>query len=262
MIDYQQEVLKAVLAFHDLGYCPLPVSLGSKSLGGEWKQYQTERPSREQVEKWFSDGKDHNIRIICGEVSGNLVVIDFDDKAKLEEFLSRYPQVTNTPIAMTARGGHIYLRTEKSTRSTKIDGIDIQGEGKYVIAPPSIHPSGIQYKWLNPEIREPLVIKDLTEVGIVPRQKPRLIIPHRPLHITPETLRPKYAREFVPRGERWIRTFKVALYFANHYLRETVEEMMLEWANQYCEGYPEDKFNEEKLRRQIENAYNNIGRRL
>ena len=52
---------------------------------------------------------------------------------------------------ITARGRHLYFRTPevpvRNTASKIAPGIDTRGDGGYVLAPPSIHPSGRRYAW-------------------------------------------------------------------------------------------------------------------
>jgi hypothetical protein len=67
---------------------------------------------------------------------------------KLEEAHGEFPP---TVEAITPRGRHIYFRyppaSVRNSASKLADGIDIRGEGGFVIAPPSIHPSGRRYCW-------------------------------------------------------------------------------------------------------------------
>jgi len=122
-----------------------------------------QRVSEEQIEKWFKRN-DKNIAIICGAISGNLVVIDFDNQELYDKFIEKlnneYPDIKdiilNTWIVRTGKGYHIYLRIgdvssedfKKMYRSTRVGDIDIKGEGGYVLAPPSIHPSGRYYEFI------------------------------------------------------------------------------------------------------------------
>ena len=47
-----------------------------------WKRYQEQLPTDSEVHAWFSNH--HNaLCIVCGKVSGNLEIIDFDNQAKL-----------------------------------------------------------------------------------------------------------------------------------------------------------------------------------
>ena len=47
-----------------------------------WKRYQGQLPTESEVHAWFSNH--HNaLCIVCGKVSGNLEVIDFDNQGEL-----------------------------------------------------------------------------------------------------------------------------------------------------------------------------------
>ena len=120
-----------------------------------WKQYQT-RP----YEGKFKEGE--NIAILCGKIS-NLVVIDLDDKSLINEILideNHKPNLKKwlmkTHIVETARGYHIYVRPKNGKfpptaklKDSKGRGIDIKSEGGYVVAPPSIHDTGVKYEVIS-----------------------------------------------------------------------------------------------------------------
>jgi hypothetical protein len=54
-------------------------------------------------------------------------------------------------LRYTTRGRHIYFswpnRPIRNSASKVAPGIDVRGDGGYVLAPPSIHPSGKNYQW-------------------------------------------------------------------------------------------------------------------
>lgn len=124
-----------------------------------WEYYQSHLPSERQLQLWWSLNRDANIGVITGQIS-NLVVIDFDKYAKLI-----YPQAyllikrhTNQFItSRTGNGFHCLIRTDEANeiRNTKVarkNGlvmIETRGEGGYIVAPPSIHPSGRKYEFTN-----------------------------------------------------------------------------------------------------------------
>jgi len=57
------------------------------------------------------------------------------------------------PVVLTGRGGHIYCLPDEERRNgahlLQLDDgwVDYRGQGGYVVAPPSIHPSGAQYRF-------------------------------------------------------------------------------------------------------------------
>ena len=143
--------LKEALDYLRRGWCVIPIKAGTKRPNlRTWTQYQTKRPSESQVRKWFESGK-NNIGLICGSVSGGLTVIDFDDEELYRSFEWDNPKLASTlPTVKTGRGYHVYCRTGH-TKTKKMDGGggEIKASG-YVLAPPSIHPSGAGYKWVVP----------------------------------------------------------------------------------------------------------------
>lgn len=115
----------------------------------------------EQVEVWWGYGHhkakkpDYNVGIVCGEVSGGLIVIDIDRHGvdgmeTLREFELAHGKLPDTVTAITGSDGrHMYYRTNRSLHpfaNPKL-GIDLRAEGSYVVAPPSIHKNGNSYEW-------------------------------------------------------------------------------------------------------------------
>ena len=115
----------------------------------EWKPFQQKRASWKQIMEWWSTAE-FNIGVVCGAISENLVVLDFDD-AKIGYNLFGKAIGKTTFVVKTGRekgGIHVYFKTMFPVRKFRIDelAIDVQGEGAYVVAPPSIHESGKQYE--------------------------------------------------------------------------------------------------------------------
>lgn len=114
-----------------------------------WKDYQTRLPTDAELEAWFS-ATPLNLAVITGSVSG-VVVIDTDDQKALgwcTQHLPYTPWQTNT-----ARGYHLWyrypdVRVGNRARIETHDGrlaLDARGDGGYVIAPGSVHRSGVLY---------------------------------------------------------------------------------------------------------------------
>lgn len=113
-----------------------------------WIQYQQEAAPSETIQGWNSAGQLHNIGIVCGKVSGNLVVLDLDGAAGYPAFAATFPTLAET-YTVASGGGvgrHVYFRTEQMPPSVKamntpIGNLELCGEGRQVVAPPSIHPT-------------------------------------------------------------------------------------------------------------------------
>lgn len=112
-----------------------------------------------QIEHWWTTWPVANIGIATGAVSGGLVVVDLDvddntgidGRETLREWEKEHAKLPDkTWISITGRGGYHYFYRDPSTvrnRTGIYEGIDIRGDGGYVVAPPSIHPNGNAYEW-------------------------------------------------------------------------------------------------------------------
>lgn len=137
----------------DQGVSVIPICKQSKLPLRDWREFQSRLPTHTEMMRWF-DHTRNNIGVVCGGQT-NLAVLDFDDMQSyykfITEILSRndtWKKVVDTTYRVkTARGMHVYLRTEQPERSRSIPGshIDIRANGCMVVTPPSIHPSGKQY---------------------------------------------------------------------------------------------------------------------
>ena len=111
-----------------------------------------------QIRKWWTDWPDANIAIVTGKVS-DVVVIDIDNKHNGSENLAALALeiggIPPTLAAATGNGQHLYFRYPgvdvKCSTSDLADGIDVRGNGGYVVAPPSLHANGKVYAWANQE---------------------------------------------------------------------------------------------------------------
>lgn len=112
----------------------------------------------DDARKLWTEHPDFNIAIVCGAPSGNLVVLDFDeDDAKgihgfdtLSEWEDEVGELLPTATAITGRGGMHYLYRADKVYHPSVNrdlGVDVRGEGSYIVAPPSVHPNGHPYEW-------------------------------------------------------------------------------------------------------------------
>jgi hypothetical protein len=104
-----------------------------------------------EVQTWWQENPSYNIGIATGAVSG-IFVVDVDNaESELRRLEQQNGELPPTVEAITARGRHLYFRypsTPVCNTAGKIaEGIDTRSDGGYVLAPPSIHPSGRRYCW-------------------------------------------------------------------------------------------------------------------
>ncbi len=105
------------------------------------------------VGEWWRRWPDANVGIVTGAASG-YVVLDVDGPAGLRSLaeLERRRGKLRTAQVLTGSGGWHYwfLFPDESVRNSAGvlgEGLDVRGEGGYVVAPPSVHESGNVYKW-------------------------------------------------------------------------------------------------------------------
>jgi len=95
-----------------------------------------------------------NIAIATGAASG-MVVLDIDPlKGGIESLVDleqSYHPLPDTVMQLTGNGVHYLFahpgRTTKNGVQTLGAGLDIRGDGGYIIAAPSLHANGKQYAW-------------------------------------------------------------------------------------------------------------------
>lgn len=145
--------LDVALDFVKNGFSIIPLRTRDKVPAvASWEEYQQRLPTVEEIQQWFGgENQQYNIAIICGRVSGNLIVVDFDDLTYLPYVADLEEAKKKTMVVKTGKGVHIYQRCKDPVASIKLPNIhvDIKAEGGYVVAPPSIHPSGIPYVFLS-----------------------------------------------------------------------------------------------------------------
>jgi hypothetical protein len=171
-------VLRTAIEFHAAGVCVVPARIdGSKAPIGSWKQFQSERPTLEQITQWFATGHE-GIGIITGAVSGNLLMVEFEGRAIADGLLEEAAGIANASgleeiwriittgyVEKTPSGGlHLLWRIadEPVAGNTKLarrpggnDTVEVlcetRGEGGFVITAPSsgsVHPSGEAWQLL------------------------------------------------------------------------------------------------------------------
>lgn len=100
----------------------------------------------QQIDRWWRQWPRANVGVA---VPSDFVVVDIDDAQVLLELADRGWKIPDTPTVSTARGWHHWFAANAVIRpgSHFLDGLDMRGPGGYVVAPPSLHASGVVYSW-------------------------------------------------------------------------------------------------------------------
>lgn len=149
--NYRKSIIEPEL----ISYCkhkwPIHPLNGKVPILKNWQRRASTDP--DVVMQWFSKWPKAAVGIVTGFVS-NLLVLDIDGQEGTNSIADL--ALPDAPTVITARGYHYYFRfpselqNTPTTRTRLFPGIDTRGRGGFIVAPPSIHESEHQYKWLIP----------------------------------------------------------------------------------------------------------------
>lgn len=161
-------ILDYVLEYDSRGLCLIPIRAGTKKPAvRSWKQYQLVRPDKAQLKKWFANNN-RNIAVILGEVSNGLACRDFDTMAEYDKWAGAYPDLAKMlPTVRTAKGMHVYFEAHIEGIKHIANG-ELRGKGGCCLLPPSVHPDGQVYQWVNPLTNGNLLVIDPELAGFIP----------------------------------------------------------------------------------------------
>jgi hypothetical protein len=107
----------------------------------------------DMIRHWWGLEPHYNIAIATGSVSG-IFIVDADGvdaERELRRLEAEHGELPATVEAITARGRHLYFKMPavpvRNSAGKIAPGVDVRGDGGYVLAPPSVHPSGRVYRW-------------------------------------------------------------------------------------------------------------------
>lgn len=132
------------------GYSVIPIGTDKKPLIPSWREYQNRQPTSTELARWKEQYPNAGIAIITG-ARFKLIVVDVDvkheDRNGLDSIKKYALHLPPTYIVRTGSGGyHYYYRWPADLPApTKTDvyaGIDLRGDGGYVVAPPSRNEHG------------------------------------------------------------------------------------------------------------------------
>lgn len=110
----------------------------------------------DQIDIWWSNYPGASIGMPTGEKSG-MWVLDVDGEegfVSLKDLEAKQGSLPDTLQQKTGGGGRHYFfkyngRDIKNSAGQVAKNLDVRGNGGYVVIPPSSHPSGKNYQWLN-----------------------------------------------------------------------------------------------------------------
>lgn len=135
----------------DHGVAVIPVAYRDKRPSlPTWREFQKRLPTAAEVGRWFQS-KFTNLAIVTGW--RGLTVLDFDQTALYQLWrtwsIDAAPHARFSYTVQTARGVHVYFFLNQPVQTMRAGTIDVKAGGGYVLAPPSIHPSGRYYRLLS-----------------------------------------------------------------------------------------------------------------
>ena len=163
-------LLDAALAYSQRGWSVIPLRFSGsvedqkRPLLDSWQSHQQDRASEDQIRSWWTKCPMANIGLVMGAVSG-LIALDLDGPNAVALLHEAKVFLPRSAAVQTKRGYHAFYQhpgypvsnRAKLLSDGEQSGVDVRGDGGYVVAPPSIHGTGWVYQW---------VVKP--EEGIVP----------------------------------------------------------------------------------------------
>ena len=224
-------VPQAASLWHQAGVSTIPIQVnGTKRPVVEWAEFQARIPSLGEIDRWWGNGHDYGLAVICGNVSGNVEMTELEGSVALnsdlmvaldQAFAARnltylWEGLRLTYSEWTPSGGiHLIYRisdgpvpgNEKIARD--VDGkvlAETRGEGGYVIVAPTsglCHPSGESWMLLGDSVpgqipvirweeREQLhaVLRDTLDAAPAPSKTVAIVSPDRHLALEGAGSRP------------------------------------------------------------------------
>ena len=230
----------------------------------KWKQYQTELPSIEQIEQWWAEYPKADISLVTGRLSG-IVIFDADGQKALDYLEDRGMPYTPEVQSSSKDRRHFYFEypelegriiTCVSKSVHKVD-LEVKAEGGLTVLPPSIHNSGVKYKWIHsPEEYSPAEM-DMWHMEFCLNHKKKKFDDYGAIDYSRI---PGWAEELLANGakvgERDISTYKLARTFCKRGFEKTnTIQKLIQWNRDKNEkgGYP--YFTDNHVKKCVRSAY-------
>lgn len=213
------ELRLAALAYSASWLSVIPVQVRGKLPLVQWGEFQARIASEKEVKEWWRNWPDANVGIVTGAISG-IVVIDIDAQDAGTRLREQFEiDFKSTPRVKTGKGWHLYFRHPYTgvghgevgrgaarqgeviqNRAGILPGLDVRGDGGYVLTAPSIHPNGNRYAW------------EVAMTESLPLMPPALyeLIKSPPIFSRKDRFDSTIVWEGIPEGQRDEQVFKYA----------------------------------------------------
>jgi hypothetical protein len=143
--------LSAARAYAERGWPVFPLLPRDKRPFPKTRGFEDATTNRDQVQEWWAVFPDANIGLATGVVFSVLDIDGTDGVLPLQRILGTDYR-HGGPVVGTGKGKHLYFQPVLGDRNRAglFGGkVDYRGRGGYVVAPPSVHPSGRVYTWAD-----------------------------------------------------------------------------------------------------------------
>jgi P4 family phage/plasmid primase-like protien len=144
------DLLTAALAYAARGWHVFPlVPMGKEPWKGS-RGFKDGTTDEGQIRRWWDIEPASNIGISCGYSGLCVVDVDPGGDEVLEALGIELPPTT---MVVTARGAHHYYAAPEPIQLANKwhQSVDVKALDGYVVAPPSVHPTGDVYTWDEPD---------------------------------------------------------------------------------------------------------------
>lgn len=227
---------EAIQDYLSRGWSIIPIRPRDKRPLIRWEDFQHRHPDEAEARAWILEWPECGIGIVTGAISG-LVVIDVDaghgGNGSLEQLEREHGRLPTTVECRTGGGGrHLYFAHPGGLIRNKVGlapGVDLRGDGGYVVAPPSLHASGLRYAWVDGRSAGSMAIAPLPDWAL------RQVVEEPARRGHPIAYWRRLVGEGVPAGER----NNTIASLAGHLLRHGVDasvvmELLLCWNRIRC----------------------------
>jgi Bifunctional DNA primase/polymerase, N-terminal/Primase C terminal 1 (PriCT-1) len=155
-LSKKSSAINAVLRLAARGFRMFPLEpRGKRPIIPEWPAKATS--DSHTLSEWHGEYAGCNWGLACGSGS-HVFVLDIDGEegaAAIQDLCRKHGDAwMETLTVNTASGRHLYFQYPvaaivRNSAGKIAAGLDVRGEGGYVVVPPSIHPNGHRYSWLS-----------------------------------------------------------------------------------------------------------------